>query len=404
MMKLNDIKRIVFSIEYIKQLIFFLIGIALVLESNKLLVIVVLLAIYICCIDKNRFSNFKNSCFNITALLYFLFCITVIILCILKNNIHGLKASLKLFEKISPLLIIYILVGSCKKALLCSAVGIVIGTIAGTTTVWNDFIRGIEEYGKNRFGGIYGNPNSLGAIIELIWPFLVYIIYRFKSNTKLYFCSILALVCSMSTLYLSGSRGAMMAVLVESIIFVAIYYFRRIGFSSWKKYTVYIFALIMISLLIFKQSYQRSYDAERLLAFSSTWSMFLDHYVLGVGYAQWGEFYKNIYISPYAKEHWLHHPHNVYLYILAETGVVGFSAFIGILFFQLRTAIHYSLIDFKITKKCLTISDAFIATMFGMAIHNMVDVYITVKFYSFLYFFLWSLCCLRFNDLEKYYQ
>ena len=72
---------------------------------------------------------------------------------------------------------------------------------------------------------------------------------------------------------------------------------------------------------------QMQSNAERLLIWESSFNMFADNPILGVGYGQYKNAYQNKYISAEAKEHHLDHAHNNIIQMLAECGIVGASAF-----------------------------------------------------------------------------
>lgn len=68
-------------------------------------------------------------------------------------------------------------------------------------------------------------------------------------------------------------------------------------------------------------------NSERILMWQSAWQMFLDHPWTGVGAQNYTREYQNNYISPLAKEREQVHAHNNVFQVLAEQGVLGFSAF-----------------------------------------------------------------------------
>ena len=79
----------------------------------------------------------------------------------------------------------------------------------------------------------------------------------------------------------------------------------------------------------------RSYDFERILLWKSSYHMWQDHPVFGVGFGNWNKQYPN-YISPLAKEPGLTIPHNVLLSFYSETGIIGGT---GFLIFTLGTIV-----------------------------------------------------------------
>ena len=69
-------------------------------------------------------------------------------------------------------------------------------------------------------------------------------------------------------------------------------------------------------------------NSERLLMWQSAWTMFLDHPLTGVGAQNYEYQYQNHYISPLAKERGQMHAHSNVFQVLAEQGIIGFSALV----------------------------------------------------------------------------
>ena len=94
----------------------------------------------------------------------------------------------------------------------------------------------------------------------------------------------------------------------------------------------------------------------------------------------------------------LPHPHNLYLFILSESGLIGFLAYFTMICGQLKIALHNSLQIFIKEGSLVNIADMFLVLCVGMLIHNLVDVHAIHRYYLLVYFFFWGLCCLKFED------
>ena len=99
----------------------------------------------------------------------------------------------------------------------------------------------------------------------------------------------------------------------------------------------------------------------------SAWNMFLDHPVLGVGIGNYGAQYKNIYILPDAKEREQNHSHSSFMQYLAETGLVGFSAFLIMFLYLLR---HY-IVRFRQNQDSIALG--MILSITSFMIHGLMD-------------------------------
>lgn len=69
-------------------------------------------------------------------------------------------------------------------------------------------------------------------------------------------------------------------------------------------------------------------NSERFLLWRSSYNMFLDHPVFGVGFGRFHKEYQTKYILPEAKERNLGHAHSNVMQMLGECGAVGVTAFI----------------------------------------------------------------------------
>ena len=113
------------------------------------------------------------------------------------------------------------------------------------------------------------------------------------------------------TLLMTKTRGAIIGVLIGGVLLAALLY--SIKKNNVKKTVL----MILVSLAIVGcigavtvQSFHRSYDYERVLLLKSSYAMWEDHKLYGVGFRHWAREYPN-YISPAAREPDLTIPHNV---------------------------------------------------------------------------------------------
>lgn len=138
---------------------------------------------------------------------------------------------------------------------------------------------------------------------------------------------------SLAALIVNGTRGAWLAV---------IFLLMLLGVTLLRKYKKALAAGIVVFALLIGIAGQHGglqervhtlgdasfqSNSERLLMWQSAWAMFLDHPLVGVGAQNYEYQYQNHYISPLAKERGQMHAHSNIFQILAEQGVVGFSAF-----------------------------------------------------------------------------
>lgn len=183
------------------------------------------------------------------------------------------------------------------------------------------------------------HPNVLSEMLVLSIPFLVIYIFFKKENLRLrIFLGIITLL-SCCILAFTGSRGGMLGLCAGGVIFFIIRLVYNRKFNA-RKVLARLLALVLVMACVsgtFMMNFDhsgfgifRNYDNERVLLWQSSYNMWKDHKILGVGLTNWKENYQEHYISPRAKEPNLGQPHNTFAYFFSTTGFVGG---IGYLFF-----------------------------------------------------------------------
>jgi O-antigen ligase len=189
------------------------------------------------------------------------------------------------------------------------------------------------------FGGwIYGpyvNHNHYAGLMEMLLPIpLVFIFTRYGSGL-LKAMAALAAALMASTIFLSGSRGGMLAVAVQITIFVAI--LLRQKKTGRMVLTLGVFLALAIGLLawvgggelveriasIHSEARLELSGAMRVNIDRDAFKMFEQKPILGWGlgtfaevYPQFRSFYTNFFVD---------NAHNDYLQLLVETGALGFA-------------------------------------------------------------------------------
>lgn len=389
-------------LENIKCISLLLIAFAVGCGSGEVLGIASVLSLIACIFDKERFINFKNDYFNKTVLLIIFNIFVLLVLAFLESNNTGVKYALRIFEKITSFLLIYILLGKVRYFLPISVLGLSFGLLYNNVLVVNDWLQALTVKNDNiRVRSLFGDPNKTGSIMELLLPFYMYFCYRFKTNIKLMLLSLLSIVGIVFCLYAAGSRGAYMAVITETIAFAALVFFRKSGIEIKIKHALIVFIVSVFSMFLFADLYPRTYDGERILLWTAAWQMFCDHPLIGIGVSQFSEHYLADYISPLAKEPNLPHPHNLFLYLLSTVGIIGFISHFVFYAWQVLICLRNGKQNYIKTNECVWLPDIFIVAIIGMLTHNCVDVLSTMRDYMLLYMFLWGICCLEMSDNKK---
>jgi O-antigen ligase len=249
--------------------------------------------------------------------------------------------------------------------------------VGGYTSLWL-YLTPQDEYSSpwaGRSPSFLGHPNTLACYLNLVLPFALacYVLGQGKWK-KLGGLTLglgfLALLCSQSV----GGLMAFVAILV-----LAIFYFAR----SPKKRLVLLSGLFGSACLLYllrnilnptHTEGMIGFDAiSRLMLWGTAWDYFIHSPLLGIG---WGNFVGlygtdlssfSDWIAPSVSE-----LHNVYLQLLAETGLLGFFAFSNLIiqsWRQARSQLRSSL-DFPGSALAFGVMGALLSIL----VHGFVDV------------------------------
>ena len=205
---------------------------------------------------------------------------------------------------------------------------------------------GLEAGGK-RISSFFGNEYILGSFLVRLLPLLIglFIIRSNKAKWENYFFPIfLALVSGV--IFISGGRASL-AFLILSLTFLMIF---LKGYKITKIFiTSFVIFVIAITIATKPRIYERqiidtinsfgingpkfyffSKDHDDLI--KTSWKMFLDKPILGHGPKSFRKICSNpkYSVGPHSCGP---HPHNFYIQLLAETGLLGFSFLFGLLIF-----------------------------------------------------------------------
>ena len=203
-----------------------------------------------------------------------------------------------------------------------------------------------------RVSSFFGDEFILGSYLSRLWPILFGLsIMIFKQNNKL----ILLFILSEVLIFLSGDRTAFFYINLSAIFII---FFSKKLFKL-RLATLMISLLIIIAVNLFNSDSKErvidqtmaqmnlSNDNEKKNIFSiqheslfiSSYKIFLDNKIIGVGVKNFRNFCDNekYYENEFSCST---HPHNTYLQILSETGIIGFL-------FLITIVIYYCIYVFK---------------------------------------------------------
>jgi O-antigen ligase len=245
------------------------------------------------------------------------------------------------------------------------------------STLRNLFYLGWDEHMYRMFS-VFLDPNFAGAFFVLFFLFLINLFFKNK-NILIGGISLFTL----GAVFLTFSRSALI-MLVMGVC-------TQLILLKKKKMIFILLAIVFIVLLITSRYFNieninlfRAASTEaRLETAKNALSIFAKNPLIGVGfntyrYMQFKYGFRNeISISSHADAS----PDNSFLFVLATTGILGFSIF--------------ALLWYRILKRTLTVSPLFVASAFGILIDSF---FINSLFYPFTMLWLWMVLALSIKN------
>jgi O-antigen ligase len=335
------------------------------------------------------FYTFKNKIYNIYRNIYFYFFIGFCFSCILSSLLSddilfSLKSSLFYVRiGIFACLICY-LINQNKKILDYFYFSFIITFSSLIIDGYYQYFTGFNLFNSPihgmRVSSFFGKELILGSYLVRLFPllFALFVVRTNKHFLEFYFISILFILIDV-LIFLSGERASFF-LLNLSTIFIILF----ISNLKWLRIGIFIISLIIITSITIndKKYYDRfvtsliedsALNKKEKIFFSSAhdslietgWAMFKDKPIFGHG----PKFFRIKCGDPkYARGNWPcdTHPHNFYIQLLAETGIVGFAFLAGLFFYFTYLSLKH--IYQFLTYKKIFLSDYQICLLSGLLI------------------------------------
>ena len=204
----------------------------------------------------------------------------------------------------------------------------------------------VDQVMQPRIAGPLGDPNFFAQILLIVVPLALVLIWH-ERRTRLRSLALLCAGTIVTAIVLTYSRGAGLAMACQALLLWATSR-RRLRLGALAAVVMLLLVIALPSNFTRRLTTVRqlipgeqtvldpdsSFEARRLFTVTA-WQMFLDHPLLGVGAGNYTERF-----DEYAERvgsavrfrsiSRAHYPHNLYLEIAAESGLVGLSLFLTI--------------------------------------------------------------------------
>jgi len=200
----------------------------------------------------------------------------------------------------------------------------------------------------------FGHKNLYASFQMLCLPFIFHLYLQAQKWSKAWlFINLLLAILSIG---LIQTKSVILGILIALFIGIssAILYKRKQAQQKvWIPLIIYILGIA--ALAIFIQQHPTKFTLllnndtikERMLLWSNTWQMIKEHFILGVGPGNWQIYFPKYGLGNFMETNYLvsdgyttfQRPHNDFLWILSETGIVGFLAYTSLLLYYLYKGI-----------------------------------------------------------------
>jgi len=334
---------------------------------SDLAISLISLLFLIYCSKKKNFSYFKNKFFYI----FLIFWVYLIINSLINNfNLDSLKISFFYVRYGIFVIAIVALLDTDKRFIKYFFYCIF---ICFSALIFDGFYQ--YFVGKNilgwessiRISSFFGDEKILGSYISRLWPIFFGIsIFVINKKDKLFFIFLSIFILSEALIFLSGDRAAFFYINLSA--FFVILFSRKL--IKLRLFTLFasIIVLVIISFInpvakerVFDQTIKQVLGTETripgdqsIFIFSKThthhyitaYKMYLDNKILGVGVKNFRKFCsdKRYEVSNRSCSS---HPHNTYIQILSETGIIGFLFLILALIYFCKYIFKHLMLRFK---------------------------------------------------------
>lgn len=326
--------------------------------------------------------NIHNAKYTIPILL---FIIAGIISVIISPDKQGALGIFKAYI-FDPILLFWVIINVIKSKrdyhLIIKSL-IISGLLVAIHAIWQKIFGNVAIDG--RVVGVFGySPNYLALFL---CPLAILSFgYGMLAEKKIWWIYILAFIIMLLAIWFSGSRAGLIAVLGGFLSWFILKYWIQI--KSKRIFIILLYSLIALLLLLgcqtIKPNWQAGPDAGRVSSSNNirweiwkttTKDIFIknDKWILGVGLGNYQNYFINLtkdrvnypeWIAPMALT-----PHNIFLTIWVNMGLLGLVSFVWLLIIFFQNTRYYILN----TKNLNAYSFMLIATMITLIIQGLVD-------------------------------
>lgn len=261
----------------------------------------------------------------------------------------------------------------------------------------------------NRLIGPFSSPNTLAGLLVIMLPMVLFGVVKYrKSFLK---SSIILLLFSMIAVFLvvcTGSRNAYGTFVISFFVLSWLIYRYRDTFSL--KIIGTVIALICLGIayaspMIISQRVERNIGQDgRVYLMQAGIQIAKEHPIVGIGAGNWGKVYKERFEAQNPNhEQNIQSPHNIYLHVLDESGIIGLTGFLALFIYQIKEIICWLHRIYAQEKRALPWLGGIGLSIVSVFIFGFLDYDFFSRNMMQIYWLCWGLCLCAIESAKKEY-
>jgi O-antigen ligase len=249
-----------------------------------------------------------------------------------------------------------------------------------------------------RLFGPFSSPNTLAGLLVIILPMTLFGVVKYRR--QFFKSSIILLLFSMIAIFLvvcTGSRNAYGTFILSFFLLAWFIYKHRDAFSLKVISAVLVLiclGIAYVSPMIISQRVGRNIEQDgRVYLVQAGIQIAREHPIVGIGVGNWGKIYKDRFEAQNPNhEQNIQSPHNIYLHVLDESGIIGLAGFLALFIYQLKEIVSWLHRIYMREKRAFPWLAGIGLSIFSVFVFGFLDYDFFSRNMMQIYWLCWGLC------------
>lgn len=377
----------------IQQIPFLLLVISCGISSGTLMIIALMLHIAVC--YRNN-TSFWGPIVSSRVFRHSLVFIAIFFGCSLLTipfNDGNIVQLFKYMERAIPLLLVAIIARPDEMTFRIAWYGVLISLLFILLSVVQYLI-----WAGHRLFGPFSSPNTLAGLIVVMIPVALFGIIRYRKNSfyQVLLATFLTLI-SIVVMLCTGSRNAYGTFGLSFLLLLWFVYryhdlisLRIMGIIT----VLSVIVVVSIAPSILTQRLDRNPQQDgRVYLMQSGLQLVEEHPIIGIGVGNWGKVYKERFEEDNPNhEKNIQSPHNIYLHIFNETGIIGLLGFLTLIIYQIKLLYASICQSYRMNSRAFPWSIGFGLSIISVYLFGLLDYDFFSRHMMQIYWLMWGMC------------